>query len=433
MIKLYLFKIIDKISGYNFIKQVELLNIEAHLNEEKLLKIQKERLYHLLNYAKSNSLYYKSSLSNFEITELNVFEIIQKIPVLDKATLNSNIDKIVTKDKKHLIKQASSGSTGYRTIVYWTKNEQRFNRATQLLWWHWAGYKWGMPILQTGITPQRGIVKKIKDFLLNTYYLQAFNHNKPEVEGAMKWASIQKKGVFLAGYASSLNVLADFLGPCSFFQGAVSWGDKLFEHYKRKINENFGCNINETYGSAEGLMIAAQKDLQYMYIMSTHVYLEILDDDFQPVKDGEMGHVFITNLNSFGTPLIRYKIGDLAIKLPIEEYPENRELALPLMKKIIGRDTDIVKTQNGKILVVHSFTGYFEHIDCVMQFQIIQNSLTEIIVKIVVNESFHARHKQEIKIGLFDIIQDEMFIDVQIVDLIQSSPSGKPQIIISKI
>ncbi len=276
-------------------------------------------------------------------------------------------------------------------------------------------------------------MKKVKDFLLNTYYLQAFNHNKLEVNGAIKWAFSQKKGIFLAGYASSLYVLSDFFGPRSFFISAISWGDKLFEHYKNNIYEKFGCNIFETYGSAEGLMIAAQKDLPYMYIMSTHIYLEILDDNFLPVKDGEMGHVFITNLNGFGTPLIRYKIGDLAIKLPIEEYPKNRELALPILKKIVGRDTDIVRTQKGKILVVHSFTGYFEHIDCVLQFQIIQNSLAAITVKIVVNEKFNAKHKDKIKSGLHSIIQDDMNIDLRIVELIESSPSGKPQIIISKI
>jgi phenylacetate-CoA ligase len=199
------------------------------------------------------------------------------------------------------------------------------------------------------------------------------------------------------------------------------------------ISEKFGCKIYETYGSAEGLMIAAQKDLPYMYIMSTHVYLEVLDEFYQPVKDGEMGHVYITNLNGFGTPLIRYKIGDLAIKLPLEEYPENRELALPLLKKIIGRDTDVVKTQNGKILVVHSFTGYFEHIDSVLQFQIIQNTLTEITIKIIVNESFNLSIKRDIEGGIMAIIQDDMLINMEIVNAIEASPSGKPQIIISRI
>jgi phenylacetate-CoA ligase len=167
--------------------------------------------------------------------------------------------------------------------------------------------------------------------------------------------------------------------------------------------------------------------------MSTHVYLEILDDNYRPVNDGEMGHVYVTNLNGFGTPLIRYKIGDLAVKLPRAEYPESRELFLPLLKKIIGRDTDVVKTKSGKILVVHSFTGYFEHIDSVLQFQIIQNSTTKITINLIVNQEFNNIVKNEIEIGLLGIIQDKMNINIQIVDFIKSSPSGKPQIIISEI
>jgi phenylacetate-CoA ligase len=427
------FKLLDFMSGYKLIKLLRDLGRETGLKENDLIKLQDERLFQLLNYAKSNSPYYADLFSDLEINRANVKEIISKTPILDKATLNLNIDRIVTKNKKKLLKQASSGSTGYRTIVYWTKLEQKLNRATQVLWWHWAGYEWNMPILQTGITPKRGVVKRFKDFLLNTYYLQAFNHNKDEIDDAIKWASSQKKSIFLAGYASSLNVIANFFGHSSFFQSAVSWGDKLFEHYRMNISEKFGCKIYETYGSAEGLMIAAQKDLPYMYIMSTHVYLEVLDEFYQPVKDGEMGHVYITNLNGFGTPLIRYKIGDLAIKLPLEEYPENRELALPLLKKIIGRDTDVVKTQNGKILVVHSFTGYFEHIDSVLQFQIIQNTLTEITIKIIVNESFNLSIKRDIEGGIMAIIQDDMLINMEIVNAIEPSPSGKPQIIISRI
>jgi phenylacetate-CoA ligase len=152
MIKLSLFKVLDKITGYNLLKQVDLLKTEAKLNEKELLQVQKEKLSYLLNYAKAHSPYYKSLLSNIEITVSNALEVVQKIPILDKATLNLNIDKIVTQNKKNLIKQASSGSTGYRTIVFWTKDEQKLHRATQLMWWNWAGYQLGMPILQTGIT-----------------------------------------------------------------------------------------------------------------------------------------------------------------------------------------------------------------------------------------------------------------------------------------
>ena len=56
----------------------------------------------------------------------------------------------------------------------------------------------------------------------------------------------------------------------------MAWGDKLFSHYKNKIKSQFKINISETYASAEGLMIAAQKDLEFMYIMSLPFLLKLL-------------------------------------------------------------------------------------------------------------------------------------------------------------
>src|SRR5690606_18411458 len=41
------------------------------------------------------------------------------------------------------------------------------------------------------------------------------------------------------------------------------------------------------------------------------IVVELLDDDNQPVPDGEMGEVTITTLGVEGMPLIRFKTGDL--------------------------------------------------------------------------------------------------------------------------
>ena len=80
-------------------------------------------------------------------------------------------------------------------------------------------------------------------------------------------------------------------------------GDKLFSSYQEAIKNAFQCKVYDTYGCNEGFLIASQKDLEYKYIMSPHVYLEILDDDNRPVEDGVMGHVVVTRLDGFSMPL----------------------------------------------------------------------------------------------------------------------------------
>jgi phenylacetate-CoA ligase len=293
----------------------------------------------------------------------------------------------------------------------------------------------GDPILQTGITPNRRLIKGLKDKLLNTYYLQAFSHSEEDVRDAFNWVKKQKDPV-LAGYASSLYVLAQFaekMGEQIKFKTAISWGDKLFPHYRRLIEQVFDTKVHETYGSAEGLMMGGQRELDHMYLMNQNVFIELLDDQGRDVPEGEMGHVVVTSLNAMAMPLIRYRIGDLAKMLPKDQYPAKRDLNYPIIEKIIGRDTDLVRTPGGRMLVVHSFTGIFEHIPEISQFRITQENLEGITIEFVPGEGYHEQLLDTIRTRIAENVKEPFRLDFIERHEIPPSASGKPQLIISKI
>jgi phenylacetate-CoA ligase len=392
----------------------------------------KNKLHGLLKHASTNSQYYKKL--NIQ-SDIDPIKWLKKFPVLDKQTLRDHQKDLLTTPKEKLLKNSSSGSTGFQSTVYWTKEEQSLYRATQLFWWEWAGYRIGDPILQTGINPNRTVIKSIKDRLFNTYYLQAFSHSREEAKSALMWASKQKEPV-LAGYASSLYVLALYAEEINLrirFKTAISWGDKLFDHYRKKIEQVFSTKVFETYGSAEGLMIASQYDLPYMYLMNSHVYLEICDNCGNEVEDGQLGNVIVTNLNAYAMPLIRYKLGDLAIKMPLNEYPSERKVQLPILKKVIGRDTDLVKTTSGKYMVVHSFTGIFEHIPEIQQFCVIQYTLDGITIQYIKGPNFKSEILTTVKNQILDYLREPFEITFTEVNEIPATKSGKPQLIVSKL
>ena len=178
-------------------------------------------------------------------------------------------------------------------------------------------------------------------------------------------------------------------------------------------------------------MIAAQKDIDYLYVMTPEVYLEILDDQGREVPDGELGHVVVTILTARAMPLIRYQLGDLAVKLPASAYPGDRELSYPLLQKVIGRDTDIVKTRSGKFMVVHSFTGIFEHIPEISQFRVIQTDLDSITIEFIPGPGFHRTMLDNIKGKIYDGLGESLSLTFKPVDCIPPTASGKPQIISS--
>ena len=402
----------------------------AKLSEFELSVIQSEKLNKLLKYSIENIDFYKGhKISDNENYDIKSFPIVDKIIIRDykKQLINNKISF------SSLIKHCSSGSSGIQSEIYCTKNEQSAARATQLLWWEWAGYKIGQPVLQTGMAVKRTFFKSTKDFFFRTKYLNAYNHSEKDLNKVLQWA--RNKNAFLGGYASSLYVLSLFSKKSIKvqFTGAVSWGDKLFTHYKNSINNIFDINVKETYGTGELVMLAAQYDLDYMYIMSNNVFLEILDDDGNEVQDGEMGNVVVTNLNAYAMPLIRYKIGDLAIKLPKNLYPEERKFGFPILQKVIGRDTDIIKTKSGKKLTVHSFTGIFEYYNEIIQFCIIQNNLDSILINMIISDDFNDDILNSIKTKLETLSNHELKLKFQMVDYIASTPSGKPQIVISNL
>ena len=406
------------------LRKLRKMNGDAQFQQEKLMKV--------LQHAAKKSPYYKELNIPFHEDPVTY---LKKFPILTKQILRSETDRLLTMPVHGLSRECSSGTSGFQSIVYWTKQEQSQHRATQLLWWEWAGFRMGDPILQTGITPNRKLIKGIKDKLLNTYYLQAFSHSEEDVKKAFDWVK-SKKDPVLAGYASSLYVLAQFaekMGEQLHFKTAISWGDKLFPHYRRQIERVFGTKVHETYGSAEGLMMGAQKDLDHMYLMNQNVFFELVDDDGNDVKEGEMGHVIVTSLNAFAMPLIRYRIGDLARMLPRDQYPVKRSMDYPIIEKVIGRDTDLVRTPGGKVLVVHSFTGIFEHIPEISQFRITQEKLSGIKVEFVPGEGYHEQLLDKIREKLDENIREPFAVEFIERNQIPPSASGKPQLIISKI
>ena len=158
------------------------------------------------------------------------------------------------------------------------------------------------------------------------------------------------------------------------------------------------------------------------------VYLVLLDDNGNEVPPGEPGKIVVTRLDNFAMPLIRYYLGDIAIaEDPGKTCSCGR--SFPLLKQVIGRDTDIVMTRSEKYMVVHAFTGIFEHIPEIKQFQIIQKNLDGIEIEYIPDTGFNNKILADIKSKIDAALKEDFPIQFREVDFIAPTPSGKPQII----
>jgi phenylacetate-CoA ligase len=358
-----------------------------------------------------------------------------RFPVLTKARLREVGDGLLTVPKTGLSRSMTSGSSGFQSTVYLTPDELAQCRAIIVSWWEWTGFTLGTPLLQTGMTPSRGLLKGLKDAVTRTTYVNAFGMSRDDILRAL--APFEgTRGAYLGGYAASLYVLAAAAREAGLdvrFEGAISWGDKMFPHYQREIEQVFRARVFENYSTAEMTYIGQKKDLPYFYHYTPNIYLELVDDAGQAVPDGQMGRVLVTKLDAVAMPLIRYELGDLAVMLPKDRYPATRDLQFPLIERVIGRDTDLVKTPEGKILIVHTFTGVFEYFPQVQQFKVVQRELEEIEIQYVPAPQFDT--------GVLEAIERELRVKAGTalgirwteVRSIAPSASGKPQIIESHL
>lgn len=418
----------DKILQTNFIKELHRWRQISTYSPWQLQSLQKEKLEKLLLHATTFIPYYRHL--NIPISG-DPYNDIKKFPLLTKYGLQQYSKDLQSGTAKGLIVEKSSGSSGVQSEVYMSKKESSQSQAAMIFLWEFSGYKLGDKIIQTGITPNRGLIKSVKDTIFRTTYVNAYDLSEEKLCYYLRKA--KKEGhLFLTGFAASLNSFAKAAIANNIdvsFKSVISWGDKLFDHYKNNIQNAFNNPlITELYGSTEGFVISGSCEYKQHHILTPHVYLELLDKDGNETKPGDLGYVVVTRLDAYHFPLIRYYLGDLAIR----EDSKTKCFcgrSFPVLTKIIGRDTDIVQTPSGKDLIVHFFTGIFEHFQQIIQFRILQRETGKIEIEYIPSPAFRSEILMQIEKIMHQKANEVFPVSWHCVTEISNTKSGKPQII----
>ncbi|TKB23947.1 phenylacetate--CoA ligase family protein [Desulfopila sp. IMCC35006] len=407
-------------------------------DRQRLISYQNTCLSKTLKIAYKEVPFYKNLYDSY-LVDINNVSNITELPLLPFVTKDmlraSYPDKCTRSTKWPWREYCTSGSSGKPFAVRVDNMTMSHARALMLLRTIFSGWNIGEPFLQTGMTLDRGIVKRLKDILMRAQYVSAFNLSDPVLDHYLDLIE-RKKLKYIMGYAGSMYCLASRASEtrCNLkLKGVVSWGDNLYQHYRDKIEKTFGCRVTDTYGCGEGIQIAAQCGLNNgaYHVFMPHVVVEIVDDEGQPVNPGESGNVVLTRLDPGAMPLLRYKVGDIARKSTDESCPCGR--GLEMLTKIDGRDTDVIVTPNGNRLIVHFFTGILEYYQSVDTFKVIQEKSGEIIIEIVPRPDFQDTHWEQIKGEILQKGDPHLKIEMKIVKDIPLEISNKRRFVVSMI
>lgn len=137
-------------------------------------------------------------------------------------------------------------------------------------------------------------------------------------------------------------------------------------------------------------------------------------------------------LHAGAMPLVRYRIGDLGTAGHNHNCGCGR--GFDLMETIEGRDTDIILTPAGNRVIVHFFAGILEYLPQIDSFQVVQEEIDTVLLRIAPADGFSHKVTAEAVRMLHERgIDEAMKKELDLVGEIPLPPTGKRRFIINKL
>ena len=314
-----------------------------------------------------------------------------------------------------------------------------------MLFYEWAGVPqgashirlWGAPRdLGRGSAARR---RRVANWLFNRTTLNAFDMSEQTMR---RYAEIiaRRRPACLEGYADALYELAvrvERLGLPMTAPGAiVSSAGTLLPHMREKIGSAFGAEVFDRYGAREVSGVAAECDRhEGLHVFGETTVVEVVDEGGRAVGEGEEGEVLVTNLHNYTMPLIRYRIGDRAVR-GADRCSCGRPY--PLLLRVAGRSESSVHRPGGGIVPSEFFIhviGVEYNDGSIGKFQVIQEALDRITVVIVPSEGAGERalaREDEMRTRLREAVGD-CEIRFVLVDHIDPTPTGKHMYVVNRV
>ncbi len=432
-------------SGDKRLQHLKQLEINKALPKADLEKLQLRKLKSIVEYAYENTPYYRELFDAVSLkpSDINTLKDIEKIPPLSKQNIQAAGKLMLSSeyDVTSLMKDASGGSTGEPTVIYRDLLCHQLRHADPIRHDRWSGWDIGDRFaLIWGAQRDLKATKSIKEFIISRFIariweLDAFEMNKNKMDSYVaNLERIQPK--MILGYASALVAFSKFLikhhpDHNILPSGIISSAEMLTEDMREIIEKAFKCKVLNRYGSREvGLIASECKHQAGLHINADNVFVEVVKDG-KSVPIGENGEILVTDFSNHGMPLIRYKLGDMGC-LSVDSC--SCGITLPLMKSVDGRVADFFVSNEGTLVHGEYFTHLFYGIEEVEKFQMIQEKIDLVTLKIVSKNSDKCTsYLKFVEKKTKEILGDKCVLDICFVDTIAPSASGKYLFTMSKV
>ena len=403
--------------------------------EDKLKEIQECRLRKIIRHAYSNVEFYNKLFKSMKIKPSDIKSVkdLKRLPIISKKEVQENYpNKIIAKgtnlNKCHF--KTTTGSTGIPLKICFSEKNYAYRLASNRYSFFESGVKW----------TDKFVIIRDNSYSSEKRWFNKFgilrNKNIPifdSLENIIKNLILESPDVIFT-YPSMLSLLAKEIKEKNISsiipKLILIGGETVTNSQREKFCEIFKSDVFRIYGSEEfGRLAFECNEHSGYHIITDNVVVEFVKEG-EDVSPGERGEVVVTGLTNYRMPLIRYKLGDIAI--PSEsKCPCGR--GLPLIKHVEGREDDFLVLPSGR-KISPRMINVIESIPGIKEYKTIQESKERFVVKLIKDNKFNERTisevKKQIKIGC---LGEEIKVEVRLVNEIPRERTGKLRAVISNV
>jgi phenylacetate-CoA ligase len=390
----------------------------------------------LVRYAAEEAPWYRERLSPDVLRGLEQPGGFDAVPVLEKSDLRENFDALraAGAGRRKAVVARTGGSTGEPLTVL-----KDFTIRPAALQWRLMQW-WGVhPADDAALlerSPYSGWRQRAQDLVwwpTRRAHLDAASMSEDDVRRFVaRLRAVRPRVLF--GYAGALHELALTVRREGWQLDPVpviaSTAAPLTPVQVADIEQVLGGTVHDVYRSAELSLVAGQCEHRAgLHVQSDHKLLEVVDAEGRRVPDGTPGEVVVTDLLNRVQPLVRYRLGDVAVMDP---EPCVCGRPFPVLRTLAGRSNDVLRTPSGRVSF-YTFAGKFTDQGTVRQYQIHQLEDFSLLVKIV--PASDAVRLADLRDAL-DHLADELHGEVQVrAELVAQIPHvrGKHKTVVSHL
>lgn len=298
------------------------------LSSTEIRNIQERKFLETFRFVAARSPFYRNLLTSKNIKPESILSLkdISFLPTISKTDMQHwNWDFLCVPRNQIVEYTSTSGTLGSPVTIALTANDLE-----RLAWNEYGSFMCAdgsaEDVYQLLLTLDRQFMAGIA-YYMGLRKLGAGIIRLGPGAPAMQWENIRRLNpTAIVGVPSMLLKLVEFAQELdidlnsSSVKKAICIGENIrnadfsLNNLGRKIQQAWNIRLYSTYASTEMQTAFTEcKEGVGGHLQPDLIYAELLDNNGNPVEEGEEGEVTITTLGVEGMPLIRYRTGDICI------------------------------------------------------------------------------------------------------------------------